>query len=1148
MAFRNLGESPKEASPGQLLLVVRKCNTIQSIDSNNLLKWPATRISTDDFEARSADELSLAKGDKIELIERDDDFGDGWYLGKHLQNGRTGLFPEVYTMTALRQTYSHLAKSIQNTDSHTQEFPIISSASPKFSNGDRHSIASTVSQETLNRQPSYHEISDQYKNSTRATPPPLYSSSGSPRTASLPAAAFSTQISTVPIAAQRSISMMMGGNRNHGEDSPVMNETLSVIDEHITDLNTPRSSLLAPDLRATNDSGSEYSSHIDHRLSYINGNETDEEERAAHNEAEVLEWTPLQVAQCLRELGVESRHCEVFKEQEITGEVLMSMDQASVFMKEFDLGLVGRRLRTWHKIKAFQEEVKAYKQPRSRAVNLFGGSGTSSDDFDRTLSQSSTSGSMLPRMLSLNDHNNSRVDTRQPRQENPPISSSPRLSNDVHGTPPTASSFRPFDSPRHSPRPSAASIRDFNHSRRHSSADFSPKSASSKFLDVEQPRSPNRTPSPHKKHPSFDRNWTMGGAIGDSTSQTTSALAITALGMSSHGLPLSTDRNSFHPNIQDLGLERPIPGDVDHGYLSSSEIDGKKSRNVLRKRDVVSASHSRQSSYREESSSKLSVPKRHSRFASADSIRDTLASVTSPASKIYHANSIKGRFRSSSVKENVSAKALDTGSAKGVVSPVVTKLDYGDSPESSVNVPSPRPDTESPSIKQGPFTRMGNLNHASDKPQVGVRTTSDAVTKSEKTLVASPSSINSAIKESPIQSPTRTGSTTTSGASKSFELESTDASSKDTSSTPIVIVPVGGTKRGRDKKKTSAYTRGLEKRSPQEQMLDCDYSGWMKKKSPSLMTTWKPRLFVLRGRRLSYYYSENDTEEKGLIDISSHRVLSANNDRLTGLHATVTGAKSSPTSPANSHTPTLNDAEVAAQTDTGSQKPATDGIFIFKLVPPRAGLSRAVNFTKPTIHYFAVDNVQQGRLWMAALMKATIERDDVNPIKTTYNQKTISLAKAKAMRQRPPGLMGGDESLATKDRTQADASTTPSDETGLNIQGLDLSYEYIPPEVEKNTAEGGMPGSSPPFSAPLADEAPHETEKVGSPHDLERAPSSGGTQRSVGSGPEPQQGAADGDNGDHTTTPPTTAGSSVDDSIPGPAGSETGDAPVAEGH
>jgi len=48
----------------------------------------------DDFVARSSDELSLAKGDRVELIERDDEFGDGWFLGKHLVNGNSGLFPE----------------------------------------------------------------------------------------------------------------------------------------------------------------------------------------------------------------------------------------------------------------------------------------------------------------------------------------------------------------------------------------------------------------------------------------------------------------------------------------------------------------------------------------------------------------------------------------------------------------------------------------------------------------------------------------------------------------------------------------------------------------------------------------------------------------------------------------------------------------------------------------------------------------------------------------------------------------------------------------------------------------------------------------------------------------------------------------------
>ena len=53
-----------------------------------------THGRTDEFQARSPDELSLARGDRIELIERDDDFGDGWFLGRNTASNETGLFPE----------------------------------------------------------------------------------------------------------------------------------------------------------------------------------------------------------------------------------------------------------------------------------------------------------------------------------------------------------------------------------------------------------------------------------------------------------------------------------------------------------------------------------------------------------------------------------------------------------------------------------------------------------------------------------------------------------------------------------------------------------------------------------------------------------------------------------------------------------------------------------------------------------------------------------------------------------------------------------------------------------------------------------------------------------------------------------------------
>jgi hypothetical protein len=241
----------------------------------------------------------------------------------------------------------------------------------------------------------------------------------------------------------------------------------------------------------------------------------------------------------------------------------------------------------------------------------------------------------------------------------------------------------------------------------------------------------------------------------------------------------------------------------------------------------------------------------------------------------------------------------------------------------------------------------------------------------------------------------------------------------------------------------------------------------MKKKSSNLMTTWKTRLFILRGTRLSYYYGEDDTEEKGLIDISFHRVLPANNDRITGLHAAFTGASASPTSPQNSQiqTTAAQDAQKAGQLMKGDDS----GMFIFKLVPPRAGLSKAVNFTKPTVHYFAVDNIHQGRLWMAALMKATIERDDAHQVITTYKEKTISLAKAKAMRQRPPALMGDDEESAEKakeqglnisytngDNTDAATITTNGDkESNYTTGGATESMNASTEDVNKSISTSG---------------------------------------------------------------------------------------------
>jgi len=200
------------------------------------------------------------------------------------------------------------------------------------------------------------------------------------------------------------------------------------------------------------------------------------------------------------------------------------------------------------------------------------------------------------------------------------------------------------------------------------------------------------------------------------------------------------------------------------------------------------------------------------------------------------------------------------------------------------------------------------------------------------------------------------------------------------------------------------------------------------------MTTWKPRLFVLRGRRLSYYYSEEDTEERGLIDITAHRVLRADNDPIIALHATVTGATALP-------------ANASATENAGGMKltsPAViaslaskdgNGPFFFKLVPPKSNNSRTVQFTKPATHYFQVDTVQEGRLWMAALMKATIERDLSGKVETSNKQKTISLKQARLMQARPPALMN----LPTPSEQPGQLLEEDEEDNGLRIEGLNLS-------------------------------------------------------------------------------------------------------------
>lgn len=73
-------------------------------------------------------------------------------------------------------------------------------------------------------------------------------------------------------------------------------------------------------------------------------------------------------------------------------------------------------------------------------------------------------------------------------------------------------------------------------------------------------------------------------------------------------------------------------------------------------------------------------------------------------------------------------------------------------------------------------------------------------------------------------------------------------------------------------------------------MKNADYSGWLSKKGSGAVSVWKTRFFTLHGTRLSYFANTTDTRERGLIDITAHRVIPAKeDDKLVSLYAASTG-------------------------------------------------------------------------------------------------------------------------------------------------------------------------------------------------------------------------------------------------------------------
>ncbi|CCE65206.1 hypothetical protein TPHA_0K00720 [Tetrapisispora phaffii CBS 4417] len=228
------------------------------------------------------------------------------------------------------------------------------------------------------------------------------------------------------------------------------------------------------------------------------------------------------------------------------------------------------------------------------------------------------------------------------------------------------------------------------------------------------------------------------------------------------------------------------------------------------------------------------------------------------------------------------------------------------------------------------------------------------------------------------------------------------------------------------KSQTTAFTEGLRTIRVQDAMKDADCSGWMNKKGSGTVGVWKTRFFTLHGTRLSYFGNTTDSRERGLIDITGHRVVPAReDDKLVSLYAASTGK----------------------------------GRYCFKLIPPQPGSKKGLTFTQPKVHYFAVDNKEEMRTWMTHLIKTTIDIDTSVPVVSSYTTPTVSLNKAQEMLTEAREVnrireeqtsMENDESRLLWDQQNADTSNTAHN---IIISTSDNgSPSYIGSPVEKKPA------------------------------------------------------------------------------------------------
>lgn len=724
--------------------------------------------------------------------------------------------------------------------------------------------------------------------------------------------------------------------QNYQNDS--VSDTLTDIDEAISEFNSANPSFDNVNINSAPPNNQQNSAQVK------------PQENRTLPYSDIYSWSPQMVQEYFQSRGYEPNVCACFLRHKISGSILLELDLA--YLKEIDITSFGTRFE-------ISKEIKQLNQMLRTSTASAGQPNSNINSIHKTNSIPSYSQTPVshaqPLRSSLSSDSPHSVNTLMSpptfkRQSVLRTSKDNSYVNTYLATTPATSPFQNQKSPK------------------------TPGSNGDAIKDEYQ----NRESNSHKKDPSFDPNW-----VHPATLKKQQEVFEQQQNQITYNFPNSQDSGYSEPQADIQTPKAQVRGrfrsstisttdQYFHDYQASPDIPSVPTHNSLQfqnghHRNSFSGSskggHSRKSSYVEDTRLRHNT---HSRQSSYDTIRGTGA---------QDGPQFKGP------KHSRSASSLGLSEFKFL------------KPYTNGNLPDSFMENEEDSADMN-TRRRSSIMASLVKPLPLIKKDLDTLPLTPED--ESPLRDGSILTEKRIGTDPTMNRTPTSTSTDSSTLQSTSDDGKKkpmmrSASSHNNIRTKGGAFSS-SKQKTSAFQEGINEITPAGAAKTADFSGWMSKRGSLAVGTWKSRFFTLHGTRLSYFTSFSDNRERGLIDITSHRVLPVgeSDDRFVALYAASVGA----------------------------------GRHCFKVVPPTPGTRKGVTFTMPKVHYFAVDTREEMRAWMAALMKATIDRDDTVPIISSCVTPTIPLNKAQEMQA---------EARAKEDyfRSQAISATNVGEPNGV---------------------------------------------------------------------------------------------------------------------